>query len=630
MNLNRLLLILTLFILTNRLSAQTNTDSFVQILDSLSKTTPALTERVDFTVNELPLHEFIRGIANEAGLNVNLDPGLNQMVSNNFSNVQVKDLLLFIQSNYPVEISIIGNILNIRRVIIPNPPPPPSIIIEYSADNQVVSIEVNGASIEQVAREITRQTGKNVVVTPGTNGINVRSYIREMPFDNALEKMAVGNNFKVQKTEDGFYLFEPSVKINNTQVSNQRGNNFNQSKGNNEPGFLVVHPYTIDSIDVKAENADLKELLVKVFEPLTVPYQVIGEVSDRVTIDVKGVSLLKLMEDVFAGLNTSARQMNETWWVGPRETMEMKDVRLVQMRYRTIDSLVHIIPENLKEGVDIIEYPDLNSLVLAGTNDRLDYLCGFLKQVDKIVPVILIEVVIIDNKDSRALSTGISAGIAEEPVTSGGTVLPSVDMTIGAGDINKIIDGINGHGWVNLGKVNPNFYMTLQALEENGVIEVRSTPQLSTMNGHKATMSIGRTEYYKEELNVMYGTVTSSSQKTTTYKPVEAELKIDIRPLVAGNQEVTLKISVEQSDFTERIEKNAPPGKVSRKFESLIRVRDQEMILLGGLEEANKRNTTSGVPLLARIPFVKWLFSSRVKSKSESKLNIFIKPTIIS
>jgi type IV pilus assembly protein PilQ len=250
--------------------------------------------------------------------------------------------------------------------------------------------------------------------------------------------------------------------------------------------------------------------------------------------------------------------------------------------------------------------------------------------VDKTVPVNLIEVVSVDNKASRSLSTGLSAGIAEEPVTSSGTIAPSVDMTIGAGDINKILDGLNGHGWVNLGKVNPNFYMTLQALEENGVIEVRSTPQLSTMNGHKATMSIGRTEYYKEELNVMYGTVTSSSQKTTTYKPVEAELKLDIRPLVAGNQEVTLNVSVEQSDFTERIEKNAPPGKVTRKFESLIRVKDQEMILLGGLEEASRRNTTSGVPLLARIPIIKWLFSSRSKSKSESKLNIFIKPTIIS
>jgi type IV pilus assembly protein PilQ len=123
--------------------------------------------------------------------------------------------------------------------------------------------------------------------------------------------------------------------------------------------------------------------------------------------------------------------------------------------------------------------------------------------------------------------------------------------------------------------------------------------------------------------------VTSSSQKTTTYKPVEAELKLEIRPLVAGNQEVTLNVLVEQSDFTERIEQNAPPGKVSRKFESIIRVKDQEMILLGGLEEASDSDTRSGVPFLARIPVINWLFSSKSKTKSKSKLNIFIKPIII-
>ena len=64
-------------------------------------------------------------------------------------------------------------------------------------------------------------------------------------------------------------------------------------------------------------------------------------------------------------------------------------------------------------------------------------------------------------------------------------------------------------------------------------------------------------------------------------------------------------------------------------FESLIRVKDQEMILLGGLEEKNVRDTRSGLPLLSRIPLLRWIFSSRQKTNSNSKLNIFIKPTII-
>ena len=86
---------------------------------------------------------------------------------------------------------------------------------------------------------------------------------------------------------------------------------------------------------------------------------------------------------------------------------------------------------------------------------------------------------------------------------------------------------------------------------------------------------------------------------------------------------------MEQSDFTARISPQAPPGSVSRKFTSMIRVGNEEMVLLGGLEEKGVNDSGSGVPLLSRIPVLKWLFSSRTRSYNKTKLNIFIKPTIL-
>ena len=166
-------------------------------------------------------------------------------------------------------------------------------------------------------------------------------------------------------------------------------------------------------------------------------------------------------------------------------------------------------------------------------------------------------------------------------------------------------------------------------MEQDGIIDLKSTPQLATLNGHKAKMSIGDTEYYQEQQNNIFGAVTTQSQVITTYKPVEAELAVSIRPIVDASDEVTLEIKVEQSSFTARISQYAPPGKVSRKFESLIRVKDQDMILLGGLEENDHKDTRSGLPLLSRIPILNWIFASREKSTTKAKLNIFIKPTII-
>jgi type IV pilus assembly protein PilQ len=50
---------------------------------------------------------------------------------------------------------------------------------------------------------------------------------------------------------------------------------------------------------------------------------------------------------------------------------------------------------------------------------------------------------------------------------------------------------------------------------------------------------------------------------------------------------------------------------------------------LGGLEEKVKNDAGNGVPVLARIPIIKWLFSKRKREDSKQKLTILIKPTVI-
>lgn len=98
---------------------------------------------------------------------------------------------------------------------------------------------------------------------------------------------------------------------------------------------------------------------------------------------------------------------------------------------------------------------------------------------------------------------------------------------------------------------------------------------------------------------------------------------------MSADETVTLNIAVEKSSFLGRAGDTAPPGKATQKFESLVRVKNNEMILLGGLDELKKENSGSGVPLISRIPIIKWFFSSRKKAKNDSKLHIFIKPTVV-
>lgn len=296
----------------------------------------------------------------------------------------------------------------------------------------------------------------------------------------------------------------------------------------------------------------------------------------------------------------------------------------------SMESIENIIPENILEGIQLKIDSELNSFVVSGPAERIERFKNFIQYIDKPVPVILIEVMILEVNRTAIVETGVSFGLGEEPVQTIGQAFPSANLRLGAETVNRVIGGFNEFGSLNIGNVLPNFYMDIKAMETNGNLKILSTPKLSTLNGHKAHLSSGQTTYYAVTNQSFFGSQIPQTSEVTNYYPIDAELALDIMPFVSGNGEITLEINVVQSSFNgERIAENAPPGMNSREFSSIIRMRDQDVAILGGIEQRTKDDSGNGVPLLARIPVIKWLFSERRRENSKKKLNILIKPTVI-
>lgn len=209
-------------------------------------------------------------------------------------------------------------------------------------------------------------------------------------------------------------------------------------------------------------------------------------------------------------------------------------------------------------------------------------------------------------------------------------MLPGVDFTFSATSVNSFLTSISKFTSINLGHVVPNFYARIQALEKNNNVDVRSVPKLSTMNGHIAKLSLGNRLYYKNSTQNLYPSAsTSTSVFTNTYTPVEANLEILIKPVVSGDDQVTLGITVNVSDFTSTPTDGSPPSQSINKFETSLRVHSEDTILLGGIERNENDLSTSGVPLLSRIPVLKWIFSSRTKTASKLTTVLFLKSTVV-
>ncbi len=637
-----LLSVLLLLIHSSLVSAQTqNTDERVRAvkerLNNLAITVPGLNQVVKMNVSGVSAQEFLRALAEANNLNINIDPMLNFKVYNNFTNETALNVLVFLTKEYNVDINLIGSIMTITKVAEPKVViPVKEISARYDGQRNTLSLELNNDTLSKVARKITQISGKNVVVPYALLNKLVSGFFSDAPFETALEKLAYANQLKLVKTNDNVFVIEAlgeneELYINGDKNTSVRRNLKPASPAATGGGNFRIQGGTIGGkkvISIDAVNVNMADIVKNAAQEVNANYFLYTDIKGTITLRVNDISYENLLTAVFQGTDYTYRVENGIFLIGDRKSEGLRAHKLVQLQNRSLDTIQNMIPTEWKKGVEIKEFREQNTLLLSGSSPQVNEIEAFIKQLDKMVPMVLIEVTMIDIHKSNGIKTGISMGTSDS-VKTGGTVFPGLDYTFGSKSINNFLSHIGLNKSVNLGHVTPNFYVSLSALETNSNVDVRSVPKLSTLNGHTATLSIGNTEYYSTSTQNVIPSLTTQTVVTQQYTAVAANLEIGIKPVISGDNEITLGIKVNITDFVGTPPVNAPPPTSTSKFESIIRARNEDMIVLGGIERTEKTESGSGVPILSRIPVLKWLFSSRSNSTDKVVTIVFIKPTII-
>lgn len=654
-------------------------------LDILKVENPGLDEKININISQTSLTNFLLAISQVHNLNINVHPELNNVnIVNNFSDVNVNDVLIFLVKEYNLDIDFTGNILSVKNYI-----PPKEEIVEkeiladFSMVTGNISLDLKNDRLDKVFRKIMDISGKNLLYAPDIESIPLSIYLKDVPLDIALEKLAETNNLIQTKTRDGFYVFE------NAFLSTSEKNSSKPLQRQRKNFYYKVEDTLNKIITVDFQNVPIADIIYTLGEDLKLDIFTASPLNDAgfTTVKADRMDFDLLLKNIFDSateptgnnlsnkIKFSYRKEGNMYYFGTENQLSIKQYEIVTMHFRsvqmlsnpsrngqrnanrnnfnigvpntnintnttqssrsinsnqTITSIDVILPDDLKKDLDIKTDVELNSFIISGSGTNVQKFKDFIKFIDKPVPVILIEVMIMEVNRSAIVETGVSFGLGKEPVTTEGSVFPSTNIRLGSDKINRIIGNFNGFGSLNLGKVVPEFYMDIKAMETNGNIKVLSTPKLSTLNGHKAYLSSGQTTYYAVTSQSFFGSQIPQTSEIRNYVPIDAELAIEILPFVSGDGEITLDIQVIQSSFTgERIDEDAPPGMNSREFSSIIRMRNQDVAILGGIEEVKKDDSGSGVPLLARVPVIKWLFSKKRREDSKRTLNILIKPTVI-
>ncbi|WP_299101969.1 general secretion pathway protein GspD [uncultured Winogradskyella sp.] len=680
-------------------------------IELISSENKGFSEYIDATIalNDVSLPNFLLAVSDIHKVNINISPELSTIkIKNNFSNVIVSDMLLFLCKEYSLTIEFTKNILSIKpyeEIMVPDVYP---IQIDYNPTNEIVSIDINKSRLYDVFIEIMDKTAKNLLYAPGMENLELTAYIKPTNFDNAMDKMALTNNLVLTKTKDNFYVFDKVISNKSNEQNNRLSNRLNSNLN-----FIVIDSIN-QQLEVNFKNTSIKKIVTDIGNALDVNMFMASPLDNagNVTIKTDSISfddlLIKIFEpqDSNTSNHTTTSNHNQRtsknaiidkytfkkedniYFFGTEKQLSVRKVEIITLEHRSVNmmadsnltsagndmvnnyqtaaqtysnnnafnnnnlgsnnynnqrqtnsssydrsesskTIMDLVPQEIIGNIDFKIDVELNSIYATGTGTEIELFKKFIKSIDKAIPVILIEVMIVEAQTSNTIEAGVAWGLGNEPTTTQGNLFPSTDLTLGSETINNIISGFSSASVFNFGKVVPNFFATVKAMETNGDLKIKSTPKLATLNGHRASFSNGQTSYYAIVQTNTIGSDNPLTTETRNYFPIEAKLGLEIKPFVTGNKEVILNINVIQSNFGQRIAEDAPPDINSRDFSSVVRMKDQDIAVLGGLEENYTSNSGSGVPFLARIPIIKWLFSQRVREGSKSKLTVFIKPTVI-
>ncbi len=206
---------------------------------------------------------------------------------------------------------------------------------------------------------------------------------------------------------------------------------------------------------------------------------------------------------------------------------------------------------------------------------------------------------------------------------------------------NMLGNALSGPPALTIAYAGKDIAATITLLSEYGTTRVISSPRLMVVNNQSAIMRVVENKvYFTVEANVSQAQTNTLTTFETVPHTVPVGFVMSITPAIDDDDNVLLHVRPTISRITGFIEDPNPSlaeaGTVSRipeievqEMESLLRLHDGQIGIIGGLMQDSDKRNTQGVAGLSNIPYVGQLFAFHDDEVNKSELVIFIRPTVV-
>ena len=289
-----------------------------------------------------------------------------------------------------------------------------------------------------------------------------------------------------------------------------------------------------------------------------------------------------------------------------------------------------------REAAAVIVNPESGILTVRATSRQHEKVQEFLSQVMASARrQVLIEATVAE----VSLSDNFQQGINWAALPLGSTGFRLIQQA--AGGITAPASSLLELGYANATSRVGNISGTVKLLDAFGTVKVLSSPKLSVLNNQTAVLKVvDNLVYFTIKADTTANQTTTTTTYTTNVNSVPVGLVMNVTPQVSESDAVLLNIRPSISrKFGEVIDpnpdlqrlgvKNAIPVIRTREMESMIRVENGNIAVMGGLMEDSLENNDNAIPGIARIPVLGNFFQNRDDTRRKTELVIFLRPIVV-
>jgi general secretion pathway protein D len=401
-------------------------------------------------------------------------------------------------------------------------------------------------------------------------------------------------------------------------------------------------------------------ITLKLTEDTKVIYETVGKLaginvlfdpdytSRRIKIELNGVTLQEALEIIALESKTFWRPVTpNTIFVASDNPAKRKEVEQSVIKTFYLANLSQ--PTELQDVVNALRQileisriqplPSQGALVVRGTPDQIALAEKLVGDLDKARPEVIVEVAIMqvsrDKTHNLGISPPTSATVALQnnlnTTTTSSTSTATTNSSTTSGTANQV--NLN-----RLGNLNATDFTvtippaTATALFSDSSTKLIQNPQIRAVDGQKASLKIGsRVPVATGSFQPGIGGVGINPLVNTQFQYLDVGVNIDITPKVHAGREVTLKVAMDISSVTgqSNIGGISQPVIGQRKIEHEIRLKEGEINILGGILEDQDIRSLNGIPGLAQIPILKYLFAQSNVDHSTNEIVFALIPHII-